>query len=135
MVKIYKTTDRLSVKIDSLKFKLAPLSFDQKAEIQSYLISGEAMAVVKAAKLAIKYSVKDIQGVENLDGSPYELEMENGSVSDSCIDDLLNIDQDGKLSLVCTSMLQGIPTDFVDPQSGEKVKGISIERPSSRKKK
>ena len=51
------------------------------------------------------------------------------------MDDLLNVDHDDKLSLVCTSLLNGIPKEFVDPQTGKPIKGISIERQSSEKKK
>ena len=135
MVKIYKTTDRIPVKIDTLTFKISPLSFDQKAEIQAMLISGDAMSVVKAAKTSVKYAVKDVTGVENADGSKYQLEFEGEVLADHCVDDLLNIDQDDKLSLVCTSFLNGIPKDFVDPQTGKKISGITIQRESSRKKK
>jgi hypothetical protein len=93
-------------------------------------------SIVDAAKMAIKHSVKSIAGLENPDGSTYELEFENGALSESCVDDILNIDEDDKLSLVCTSLLNGIPQDFVDPQTGKPIEGISIERPgTSRKKK
>lgn len=135
MVKIYKTTDKIPVKIDSLVFKISPLSFEQKSEIQAMLISGDPLSVVRAAKTAIKYAVKDVKGVENSDGSQYNLEMEEGHLSESCVDDLLNIDQEDKLSLVCTSLLNGIPKDFVDPQTGKPIKGIAIQKETSRKKK
>lgn len=135
MVKIYRTTDKITIKIDSIVFKVSPLSFEQKSIIQSSLIGGDTMAIVKAAKDAIKYAVKDISGVQNMDGSAYELEFDGEVLSDSCVDDLLNIDQHDKLSLVCTTLLNGIPKEFSDPQTGEKIKGITIERSASRKKK
>jgi hypothetical protein len=134
--KIYKTTDKISVKIDDIVVQVSPLSFEQKCDIQALLVSGDPMSVVRAASMAIKYGVKGLEGVENADGSLYVLETdENGSLSDQCVDDLLNIDQDDKLSLVCTSLLNGIPKDIVDPQTGKKIKGITIERYETGKKK
>ena len=134
MVKIYKTTDRIPVKIDSLKFSLSPLGFEQKSEIQAELLTGQPMSIVKAAKLAIKYAVKGLDGVQCMDGSKYELEFDNEVLSDSCVDDLLNLDQDDKLSFVCTTLLNGIPKDFVDPNTGEKLPGVSITRSPGKKK-
>lgn len=135
MVKLYRTTDRIPVKIDSLKFKISPLSFEQKAEIQAILIEGTPMAIVRAAKEAIKCSVKEIEGLVDYEDQPYKLEFEGDKLTDSCVDDLLNVDPDDKLSLVCTSLLNGIPKSFVDPQSGKAIKGISIERSKAEKKK
>lgn len=135
MAKVFRTSDKISVKIDDIVVKISPLSYEQKSDIQSLLISGNPLSVVEAAKQSIRYAVKEVSGVEDADGSPYKLEFENGYLSDSCIDDLLNIDPDDKLSLVCTSLLQGIPKGFVDPQTGKPIEGISIERPKSRKKK
>lgn len=134
--KVYKTEDRIDIKIDDIKIKIAPLSYQTKCDIQAELISGDALGIVKAAKMAIQHSVKSVEGVENADGSKYELEFENGHLVESCVDDLLNIDQDNKISFVCTKLLEGIPKDFVDPQTGQKIEGIKIERPgTSRKKK
>lgn len=134
--KIYKTSDRIKVKIDDISIKIAPLSYETKCEIQANLINGDTLGIVKAAKLSIQHGVKEIEGVENADGSAYELQFENGALTEECVDDLLNIDQDNKLSFVCTKLLEGIPTSFVDPQTGKKIEGISIEKPAvSRKKK
>ncbi len=135
MVKIYKTTDKIPVKIDSLTFKISPLSFDQKSEIQAELITGNPMSIIKAAKLAIKYAVKDVDGIVDNAGDKYLLEFDNDCLSESCVDDILNIDQNDKLSFVCTSLLNGIPKEFIDPQTGEKLEGVSIKREPSRKKK
>ena len=134
--KIYKTTDRVSVKIDDITIQIAPLSYEVKCDIQATLVSGDTLGIVKAAKMAIQHAVKDIKGVEHADGSEYNLEFEGDKLKETCVDDLLNIDQDNKLSFVCTKLLEGIPKDFVDPQTGKKVEGIKIERPAvSRKKK
>lgn len=136
MVRIYKTTDKIPVKIDSLTFEISPLTFEVKSNIQASLLDGNPLSIVRAAKDAIKHSVKSVKGVEDANGNPYELEFEDGALTEDCVNDLLNIDQDDKLSLVCTSLLNGIPKNFVDPSTGKKIEGISIEtKAASRKKK
>lgn len=129
MVKIYRTTDRIPVKIGSITVDVSPLSFEQKADIQAMLMDNNPISIVKAAKQAVKYAVKGISGVKLSDGTNYELDFEGEVLSESCVDDLLNIDQDQKISLVCTTLLNGIPKEFVDPQTGKKIEGISIQRP------
>lgn len=133
--KIYKTTDRIKIKIDDIAIKISPLSYENKCLIQACLITGDTLGIVKAAKMAIQYGVKEIEGVENADGTPYELQFENDALTENCVDDLLNIDQDNKLSFVCTKLLEGIPSEFVDPQTGKKIEGIKIERPAVPAKK
>lgn len=135
MVKLYKTTDRVPVKIDTMTIEISTLTFEQKAEIQAEIVKGDPMSIVRSARLAVKYGVKGIKGVETMDGNPYEVELENNVLTDECVDDILNIDQDDKISYVCTALLNGIPKDFVDPQTGEKIEGIKIQRSASRKKK
>lgn len=127
--RIYKTTDRITVKIDDISIKISPLSYEAKCEIQAELISGQTLGIIRAAKKSMQYAIKEISGVENSDGSEYKLEFEDDRLTESCVDDLLNIDQDNKLSFVCTRLLEGIPKDFVNPQTGEKIEGIKIERP------
>lgn len=135
MVKLYKTTDKVPVKVGPITIQISALSFEQKAEIQAELVKADPLSILRAARLAIKYSVKDVKGVEDIDGNEYQVEMENEMLTDSCVDDVLNLDQDDKISLVCTSLLNGIPKEFVDPQSGKKIEGISIQRGPARKKK
>lgn len=133
--KVYKTTDKIKVVVDDLTVEISPLSFEVKSDIQASILSGGEMGVVNAAKMAIKHSVKTIDGLENPDGSKYELEFDGNCLADSCVDDILNIDEDDKLSLVCTSLLNGIPQKFVDPQTKKPIKGIHIERPEVSGKK
>lgn len=133
--KVYKISDRVKVKIDDITIKIAPLSYETKCDIQAQLINGDTLGIVKAAKMAIQCAVKEVEGIENADGSVYVLEFEGSNLTDDCVDDLLNIDQDNKLSFVCTKLLEGIPSSFVDPKTGKKIEGIKIERQGSPGKK
>lgn len=136
-MRIYKTTDRIPVKIDKLEFKISPLTFQQKANIQSELLKAQGnnpMAIMAAARLAIKYGVKDISGVVDADDQPYALEFDdNGELSEVCVDDLLNLDPSQRLHLVCMSLLQGKPTVPVDAD-GKPLEGIKIGGNEKQKK-
>lgn len=133
--KVYKTTDKINIKIDDIVITISPLSFEVKTQIQSEIVNGGALAMISAAKNSIKHSVKGIKGLENLDGTPYVLEFEDNVLTDECVSDLLNIDQDSKISFVCTQLLQGVQNTFTDPQTGKPIKGISIEAPKRSEKK
>lgn len=131
MTKIYKTTDKVPVTIDDITFFISPLSYFQKSELEQhmhkYLDTREIIHAQNAAFKAIKYAVKGISGVTCLDGSDYDLEFEDKVLSDTCVDDLLNMEQSSRLSAICSSLINGLITDIKDPETGESLEGISFE--------
>ena len=133
MARIYRMTDRIPVKIHDMTVKIAPLSYDVKSVCQGLILNGSHMA---AAVHALKNSVKGIAGLENADGSDYELEFENDQLTDQCIDELLNVQGSDEMQLVAISLLQGIPKEFTDPSTGKPLDGVSFaEAPKSKKAK
>lgn len=127
-MRIYKVSDRVPVKIDDIEVKISPLTFQQKANVQAELLKaqdGNPLAVMAATRLALKYAVKEISGVENEDGSPYQVELENGELSEESVDNLLNLDPSQRIELVCMTLLQGRPSVPVDAE-GKPLKGIKI---------
>ncbi len=138
MARIFRTSDRIPVKIDTITVTIAPLSFDQKTELQTIMMqaSADPMYAVKGARLAIKYAVKDITGVETLDGTKYAPEFDGtGNLSDAGVDDLLNMEETAKLIAVCSQLISGIPRAVIDPANGKPMKGVSVELPTSPKAK
>jgi hypothetical protein len=130
MARIYKRTDRLTLKIDDITLKLAPLSMDQKNEIQTAMTKGrregDAAEAAKGVCLSIRYSVKGIEGLEDGDGNPYKLTFDvNDNLSDECLDDLLNLELNKKLALVCAKLTNCIPSEFTD-ENGEPMTGVEI---------
>lgn len=129
MSRIYKRTDRIAVKIDDVVVKLAPLTLDHKIQVQQAMLNGHQKSDLKEAtrgiSLAIKYSLKGIEGVEDSDGNPYKLEFDDESnLSDSCVDDLMNVEFMEKLALVCSSMAKGVPNNFDQLKGVELVKTV-----------
>lgn len=136
MAVIYKKSDRIKVKVDDIILTLAPLSYHEKSQVQAVLLEKGEFGALESTKLAIKYALKDIDGVENVDGSKYELELDDEGVSDDAIDDLFNLEQSTKMSVVCMSLINGVPKDFVNPHTGERLEGVSlVKEKKSRKKK
>lgn len=131
MARIYKRTDRISVKIDDVMFKVAPLSIDQKLEIQQAMLNGRVKGDLKEATrgliLSLKCSIKSVEGIVDGDGNPYQLKFENDLLSDESIDDLLNLQLTKKLTMVCATLANGIPDEFTD-ESGVKLEGVEIVR-------
>lgn len=134
MTRIYKTTDRIKVKIDEIEVSLAPLTLDQKTEAKVLQATGKVERNYKKVQdgvlLLIKYALKDIKGVKNLDGSDYKLEFENNMVSDSCINDLLNMEMHPKLIMICSSFANAIPSQFVD-NDGKPIEGVELVKTDS----
>lgn len=134
MARIYKTSDRIKVKVDGLVFIISPLSFDQKAEIQALAASGDLYKGLQAAKLAVKYAVKDVEGLKDGEGE-YQPQLQDNILDDQSLDDIFNLEQNEKLAFACLNLLQSIPKEFMDPHTGNKLEGVSFVKESSGKKK
>ena len=137
MARIYKTTDRIKVKIDDITVTLAPLEFNQKQEGQAMILRGQKQedehAITKGVIQFIKWSLKDIEGVEDSEGIPYKIKFHNNEVSDESISDLMNLEIHPKLMQVCSSLAITIPQVFLD-QKGKPLKGVEL-LPSNKKEK
>ena len=130
MAKIYRTTDRICVKIEDVTLKFSPLTLDQKSEIQQELLSSmKEVDIAKASRgimLALKYGLKHIEGVEDSDGKPYQLTFDNlGHLAEECIHDLLNLDISNKLALVSSSFVKGVPKVFTN-RDGKPIDGVEV---------
>lgn len=102
---VYRASDRIPVKIGPLKFELSPLTSDQKAQVLSIDITEGGVTKqdqVKQAKLAIKYCVKSVSGIELADGKPFKIKLgEDGCITDDDLEVLLSIDYAPQLVKIC----------------------------------
>lgn len=131
-MRIYSLKDRITVKIDELEFKLAPLSYKQKIEIQSLLTSGKEFDGIARA---IKYSVRHVSGLEDVNGEEYKIKLEADVLSDESLDDLMNLEISMKLHLVCAHLVSGIPSKIIHPDTGEEIEGVEIVGQEIKKKR
>lgn len=134
MAKIYKVTDRIPLVIEDLTVIVSPLTFEQKMQVQTEILKLGGQGAMRGAKLACQYAVKEIKGLKLDDNSDYVVEIKDGKVSDECWDDLQNIKETQKLITVCLNLINGIPKDFTDPQTGKKLEGVSFLQGDDAKK-
>lgn len=129
-VKIYKLSDRIPIKIGDVIFKLAPFSQDQRTQIHgcyTHESGSQVEHTQKAMFLSIKFAVKEVEGLEYADGSKYDLKFEkDGSLTDECVNELLNMGKSVFLGLACLEFLNGIPEKIIDRQTGKEIKGVEI---------
>lgn len=143
MAVIIKNTDRVKLKIGEVEFQLSPLSYGQKisAATSSRSQSGGEINVdmpMLSFKI-VKYAVKGIKGVKNLDGSVYKLDFEKNDfpaltgtktlevLTDECAEELVScLSINPSLNDISYQLLNGIPDHIVDHE-GKRAKGVSLE--------
>jgi hypothetical protein len=134
MAVVYRTTDRVTLKIDGITFKIAPLSYAQKMNIQAMLTKENGTNIENIAdttKQLIEYSIKDVDGLEYPDGEKFKLCFEEGKISEASIDELFNLELNPKLTVSLMQLLQGIPNEIVNSATGEKLEGVEIVKGKS----
>ncbi len=116
MAKIYRSTDRIQIKIGDIVCKFAPLTFEQKNEVQAMLVEGQKkfdlVLLNKGIMLAISYCLKSIDNIEDSNGEPYKLEFDGNKLTDECVNELLNMEDSPALIKVCSTIVNGIPKKF-----------------------
>jgi hypothetical protein len=121
---VYRTSDRIPVQINGLKFLLSPLSFAEKTALLSCVKMQGGKEVVdggKRAFMALKLAVKGVEGLSLADGSAFPISFDgDGHLADSCVDDLLQLDECIPLAQSCTRLLNG-PLDIA------KVEGVTVD--------
>lgn len=101
MAKIYRITDRIRLQIGDIVCSIAPLTYHQKADVFAMMTeaqrNNDIVKLNQAVYKTIQFSLKDIHGVEDSDGKPYQLQFDGELLSDECLDDLLRMESSGKL--------------------------------------
>ena len=90
----------------------------------------------ESAAEALKCAIKGVEGLTLSDGKDYSLEFDdNKELTDECLDDLLNLEVAGELTTISVSLLNGVPKEFVNPNTGEKLDGVEyVDKGGSTKK-
>lgn len=136
MAKIYRITDRIPIKIDTLSISISPLTFDQKTELQTIMMAAakDPMHAMTGARLAVKYAVKSVSGIEDLDGNDYQVDLEDdGTLTTESVDALFNMEETAKIIAVCSQLIAGVPKVIMDPTTKAPMVGVSIDMPKKSK--
>jgi len=135
MAKIYRLSDRIKLNVDDLEVTIGPLSIHQKACVEEVAASS---SLIKASIEAMKYAIKDIKGLSDKDGNEYELQRdENGDLSEETLNDLFNLENSYKLVAISLNLVNSIPDEFIDVNTGQPLEGVEfvIEGEKKGKKK
>jgi len=128
-ITVYRSTDRIKIKIHDVELIVKPLSYFEKSQVEGILFKEGGVirenSILALAKL-IKYSIKEISGVNNLDGTPYQLSFDaDGSLLESSIDELMNMGISNDLTIVLFGIRNSIPNEIVGVD-GTPLKHIQI---------
>ena len=132
MAKIYRTTDRIEIKIGETVVKIAPLGYQAKQMISQKMVNaqkvGDLTGINDAVTLAMRHCVKSISGLTDMNDEPYQLEFENQILSDKCTEELLNMEYTSELLKVATQFINGVPkvldikgVEFVEKKTPEAI--------------
>lgn len=134
---IHRKTDKIEVEFlsesgESVTAFFAPLTTGEKSMIISQAPNGnDAGAVLSFARAVIKSTLKEIRGLTCLDGTEYNLQIEDGKVTDECLDDVMNIPELFTKTMTISSLfLAGIPKEgqVMNPQTGEPIAGVTVKK-------
>jgi hypothetical protein len=114
MARIYRTTDKISYKIGELEIKISPLSVHDKATLHDLIIKsrdGGSKAMIDGSIFALKAAIKEVTGLVDTEDKEYKVSFDdNGYLTDSCISDLMNIEESSRMIALCSQLLAGIPS-------------------------
>lgn len=136
MATVYRKEDRIKLKVDDLIVTIRPLSIHEKASVEELVSKGGSSNAVKGALEAVRYAVTNVEGLEDPDGNEYELKKdENDNLSEEAVDDLFNLELGYKLISVCLNLVNAVPKDFYDPNTGKPIEGVSVIKEGDAKRK
>lgn len=135
MALLYRTSDRLKLKVDDIVVHLSPLSYLEKAMVEEEVRKGTTIALTTAAAMAVKYAVKGVENVFLPGGEEFFVELdEEGKLTDQCVSDLLNLQMYDKLISISLNLLNGVPKRFTNMETGQPISGVSFVEEDSEKK-
>lgn len=128
MATIHRITDRIKIEIDDVIITIAPLSYNNKKKVMKHMMAsskGNMDEATLAVELALKYSLKSISNVFDVNGEPYQLEFENNELTNECLNEIQFMEIGQKIQLVCSALIASMPSEFTDG-NGKVIEGIKI---------
>lgn len=126
----------VQVQVADLTFHLSTLTFEQRADAMAIAGSLRDPNLAESDKYRtmfkmqgdiLRQALKRVDGLENEDGSAYELKFDaNGELAQACLDDIMNLDLNMQQLFEACGRL-------INPQQGE-VDGVEVEAPKKSKK-
>lgn len=124
-------TDRIKISVGDTTFILSPLSQAQKMEIADCTKVGkggeDVFDIAMAQALLVKYSVKDVIGVKDVDGEEYKPVLENNELTEDSVAEIFTLQEKSHMLTAAWQCMNGIPDKITDPVSGKVIKGVALE--------
>lgn len=136
-MRVYKTTDRIKIKVEDVTIEVAPLTYGQRREVAGQLTKAGGATFedqLEMIRLATKYAVKNVIGLEDSEG-PYQVTFtDDNTLSDESLDDLANIPGIyGILSQATMQLATAGPFIKLTDGEGKDLEGVEVILPGNSK--
>ncbi|MFW7381475.1 MAG: hypothetical protein ACOH5I_21885 [Oligoflexus sp.] len=127
---IWPFNELIPLKIGDLTFKISQLSVEQKMLLSQFLSQidkdNAEIGGLRAGKRAVQLCLKEVSGLSNPDGSPYQLQKDpQGYLTDNCVEEILGLNVSGQLISICLGLFHGFTGECKDIQ-GNQIPGVSL---------
>jgi hypothetical protein len=131
-MRIFRLSDRIPARIGEVTFWLSPLSYEQRIQLLSAKRMEGGVEVddnAMRARLAMKFAIKDVDGVTCADGSPYAPAKDaDGTISLQAVDELASLPIADKAVAACfvsmrdpgSRQIEGVEFDLQGVKNVEK---------------
>lgn len=131
MTILYRTTDRIEIKIQDITLFVSPLSHHAKMTLlqkSGTVKSEDPRGMLEFAAEMIRLCVKDVRGVSLVDGSEWRPDFSEGKLTDESLGELLSLPMSAQIMQVAGAFMQGIPAtnQVIDPSSGLPIEGVEV---------
>jgi len=143
MITVQPMGQRYSIEIaegeEKVNFGFIQLNYFLRNKVSTFSTSYDKGKIYLDVGLAVfynlKFALKEVKGLSNLDGTDYKLVFEDGvdELTDLCVDELLALPFSDKLIYAARDLGAHIPDEITDPVTGKKIKGIEVISPEKLK--
>ncbi|MHA1166574.1 MAG: hypothetical protein ACTSRU_02050 [Candidatus Hodarchaeales archaeon] len=98
--------------------------------LSDYLSAQIALVKVEGLSKRIENKNPEEGGESHFEEVPYELEFENGRVTDKCMNEIFNTPFEDRLIFTAKHLKEGIPNKITHPFTGEEIEGVEVVYPS-----
>lgn len=131
-MRIARLDERFKINLGEVSLTVSPLSGRQKLEMTSMLRQGSdgKFYIDKASQehFLVKHSIKGVEGLKDLDDKDYDLRFDGKCLTDECAEELLAFLVNTMFTFANTQAMNGLFGEVVNPFTGEKLNGVSVER-------
>jgi hypothetical protein len=123
--------DRVLVQVQDVEFFFAPLTMGEKTELMSSMgNTNDVGEMLGFTRKVISKTLKDVRGLIRPDGSEYRLEWLGDTLTEDCLDDIMNLEIGETIVTVAGLFLRGVPAEgvIIHPGTGKPLEGVTVKK-------